>query len=232
MSKMRLDFSQLEIPKTEIYDYMGYRGVEPDSDIRELTERLIHEASEYVIPCFDYHILDGCVDREIVKLESLSSEVEFHTGKIICNQLRSAEKYVVFVATVGKGYDTWIKEINKRDDILLNFVADSIGSQLVESVANIMEKILQKELDNYVYKRTNRFSPGYCGWHLSEQPLLFGLFPDSEPCGIKLTDSCLMLPVKSVSGFIGVGSEVRYMPYPCNVCDMSMCYKRKLKKSI
>ena len=116
MSKMRLDFSQLEIPKTEIYDYMGYRGVEPDSDIRELTERLIHEASEYVIPCFDYHILDGCVDREIVKLESLSSEVEFHTGKYL--QPVTSAKNCSVCCHCRKGYDTWIKEINKRDDIL------------------------------------------------------------------------------------------------------------------
>ncbi|HZK04144.1 MAG TPA: vitamin B12 dependent-methionine synthase activation domain-containing protein [Bacteroidaceae bacterium] len=232
MSKEMVEFSELEIPMAEIYDYMGYKSVEPDEHIRELIEHFIHESSKYVTPCFEYHIYDGSNDKESVIIESLSGQVKFNTGRIICNQLRNVEKYVVFVATVGIGYDKWIANIKQHDDILFNFVADSIGSQLVESTANSMEKVLQKELDCLDMKRTNRFSPGYCGWHLSEQPFLFGLFPDSEPCGVQLTNSSLMLPIKSVSGFIGIGHEVRYMPYPCNMCDMTMCYKRKLKRTI
>ncbi|MCK7517168.1 MAG: hypothetical protein MZV64_05325 [Ignavibacteriales bacterium] len=36
-------------------------------------------------------------------------------------------------------------------------------------------------------KTTNRFSPGYCGWHVSEQHNLFRLVPDNY-CGITLND--------------------------------------------
>ncbi|MEE3446448.1 MAG: vitamin B12 dependent-methionine synthase activation domain-containing protein, partial [Prevotella sp.] len=70
--------------------------------------------------------------------------------------------------------------------------------------------------------------PGYCGWHVSQQQLLFPLF-NGQTCGVTLTDSSLMLPIKSVSGIIGVGEKVRRLDYTCGLCNFEKCYKRKLK---
>jgi hypothetical protein len=52
--------------------------------------------------------------------------------------------------------------------------------------------------------------------------------PDNYCC-IKLNDSALMNPEKSVSGFIGIGEHVRYNPYTCRLCDMKGCIYRKIK---
>jgi hypothetical protein len=38
-------------------------------------------------------------------------------------------------------------------------------------------------------------------------------------CGIELTDSCLMLPTKSMSGIIGIAESVKFNQYTCNLCD-------------
>jgi hypothetical protein len=72
---------------------------------------------------------------------------------------------------------------------------------------------------------TNRFSPGYCGWNVKDQFTLFSFFPEKF-CGIELTDSALMVPVKSVSGIIGLGENVQKKAYPCDVCTMQNCYRR------
>ena len=74
-------------------------------------------------------------------------------------------------------------------------------------------------------KITNRYSPGYCGWDTREQHKLFSLLPENS-CGIRLTESALMLPIKSVSGFIGVGANVRFNPYTCKMCDAEFCVYR------
>jgi hypothetical protein len=50
-------------------------------------------------------------------------------------------------------------------------------------------------------------------------------------CGIRLNVSALMDPEKSISGFIGIGKNVRYYPYTCGLCDMQDCIYRKLKGS-
>ena len=109
------------------------------------------------------------------------------------------------------------------------FIADSLGSVIAENTADRMEHHLQTSIDKLGWHHTNRFSPGYCGWHVSEQQLLFPLF-DGHTCGVTLTDSSLMVPIKSVSGIIGLGKEVRRLDYTCGLCNFEKCYKRKQKR--
>jgi hypothetical protein len=45
---------------------------------------------------------------------------------------------------------------------------------------------------------------------------------------VSLTDTSLMRPTKTVSGFIGVGPEVRRVPYTCKVCELQDCLYRRL----
>ena len=111
------------------------------------------------------------------------------------------------------------------------FITNSIGSIIAEKAADAMEEALQAFIDKTGWKHTNRFSPGYCGWHVSEQQRLFSLFPTANPCGIRLTDSSLMIPIKSVSGIIGIGKNVRHLDYSCGLCDYSKCYKKRRRNN-
>ena len=113
-------------------------------------------------------------------------------------------------------------------DMVRVFIADALGSVIAEHCADRMEEILQTSIDKLGWHHTNRFSPGYCGWHVSQQQLLFPLF-QGHTCGVKLTDSSLMIPIKSVSGIIGLGEKVRKLEYTCGLCDFKQCYKRKKK---
>ena len=229
MAWEQLSMNRLEIPLKEVYSFMGYKDSEPDTETSRVTEYLLSESAQFLRPQFKYIMLEGSLSDDMMQLtlQGPAGPVTFDAGKIICRQLRGAQKYVVFVATVGTGYFQWTDAVKRRDDMFQTYVMDCVGSQIVESVADYMETVLQKEIDPSGFKRTNRFSPGYCGWHVSEQPKLFSLFSEPKPCGIELTDSCLMLPVKSVSGIIGIGPDVRYLPYTCGICDKKDCYKRR-----
>jgi hypothetical protein len=81
-------------------------------------------------------------------------------------------------------------------------------------------------------KITNHYSPGYCGWNVAEQQRLFALLPPGF-CGVRLTPSSLMVPIKSISGVIGLGPEVRKRDYECNVCEVEDCIYRnaRMRKS-
>ena len=223
MISEKLDIQQFDVPIKEIYSSMGFRDVEPDDVSRSTTGTLLREAAAIIHPRFEYHILDGQCTGDSVILNGVTLD----TGRIISHQLCKAERFAVFVATVGEGWPQWKEILHERDDVLQTFIADCIGSQIVESAADYMEQILQEELDADGLKHTNRFSPGYCGWQVSQQPLLFSLFPEPEPCGITLTESCLMMPEKSVSGIIGIGRNVRHLPYTCHICTMDHCLRRR-----
>ncbi|MCD8291796.1 MAG: methionine synthase [Prevotella sp.] len=154
---------------------------------------------------------------------SAIKETTFDIGKIIARQLRDSSAFAFFIATAGMEFQHFLEELKQENDMVKLFIADAIGSVIAEKTADCMEEELQKHIDIYSWKHTNRFSPGYCGWHVSQQQLLFPLFGSEAPCGVTLTESSLMYPIKSVSGVIGIGATVCKFPYSCGLCDMKTC---------
>lgn len=70
------------------------------------------------------------------------------------------------------------------------------------------------------------YSPGYCGWDISEQEKVFALL-HPDPQVVRLNASCLMTPIKSVSGILGLGPEIRKQAYGCKMCGRRDCYKNR-----
>jgi len=73
------------------------------------------------------------------------------------------------------------------------------------------------------------FSPGYCSWDVAEQHKLFSFFPTNF-CGITLSDSSLMKPVKSVSGIIGIGSDLNRKVHHCLICNDKTCMYGRIRR--
>ena len=214
MTQKALAYNLLGITPAAIYEQMGYGQAVPDEATRLKTAAIIAEVEAWLQPRFCYQVL-----REQPPLDM---------SPIILRQLRGAEAYAVFVCTAGIEFEDWQQQLKAKDDIVRTFIADALGSVIAECCADQMEFHLQTSIDKLGWHRTNRFSPGYCGWHVSRQQQLFRFLPPA-PCGVRLTDSSLMVPVKSVSGIIGLGTHVRRLDYTCGLCDFQQCYKRKSK---
>lgn len=215
MTKKELRYEDLGISLSEIYEQMGYEQAVPDEATVKETDMIIAEAKSFLRPRFSFF-----VQRELP---------DFAIGKIIERQLKGAEAYAFFICTAGVEYEAFQERLKKEGDMVRVFIADALGSVIAEKAADQMEQSLQENIDKLGWHHTNRFSPGYCGWHVSQQQLLFPLFK-GETCGVKLTESSLMVPIKSVSGIIGLGPNVRHLDYTCGLCDFKQCYKRKKKK--
>ena len=214
MTHKILTFDDLGITSADIYGQMGYHDALPNEATQAETNMIMAQVRTILRPEFCFF-----VTRELP---------DFDMGKIIMNQLRGAEGYALFIATCGEAFERFQQQMKAEGDMVRVFIADAMGSVIAEKCADEMEKNLQLSIDKLGWKHTNRFSPGYCGWHVSQQQLLFPLF-NGQTCGVTLTDSSLMLPIKSVSGIIGVGEKVRKLDYTCGLCNFEKCYKRKLK---
>ncbi len=156
--------------------------------------------------------------------------IKFNTGKLVIKNLKNSEKMAMFICTAGP-------EVSRRSGGLIDsgnlpegYVADLVGSVLVEEAMDILQERLRVEFEQEGLRITNRYSPGYCDWKVDEQHKLFGIFP-SDFCGVRLSESALMIPVKSVSGVIGIGKEVRFHKYICNACNKVNCIYRNIKYS-
>ena len=214
MTQKTLDFDALQITPVDIYEQMGYHGEEPDEATRKEVQTVLEEVRPWLRPQFCYLVI-----KELP---------EFDMGKIILRQLRGSEAYALFICTSGIEYEAYLQQLKDNGDMVRVFIADALGSVIAEHCADQMEICLQESIDKLNWHHTNRFSPGYCGWHVSQQQLLFPLF-GGQACGVCLTESSLMVPIKSVSGIIGLGEKVRKLDYTCGLCDFKQCYKRKSK---
>lgn len=205
---------------------LGYPGGELPEVVRDAVEQ-IEERGDPL-----WSIEGGCVLYPELAVDRGSHElttrgIGFSVGKIVGGQLAKASGLAVFLCTAGKGIEDLSRELMSGGDPFTGFVADCMGSLVVEAAIDRIHDTLEKQVAAQGLKITNRYSPGYCEWHVSEQQKLFRLLPQGY-CGVALTDTSLMRPIKSVSGFIGVGPLVRRAPYTCNLCDLHDCLYRRL----
>lgn len=228
MFEQELTYQDLQIPSSEIYEAMGYKDSIPDQMVIEEIDVLLKRITPLLRPRLFFFITDGILD---IEKETLTIQnTVFSIGKTIARQLRGSEAFAFFAATAGVEFEAFQHTLQLEDDMVKIYIADSLGSIIAEKTADCMENSLEAFIQSNGWKHTNRYSPGYCGWHVSEQQKLFSLFPVASPCGIELTDSSLMIPIKSVSGVIGVGSSVRKLEYTCGLCTYENCFRKRKRK--
>lgn len=219
------EFDTLELQFDEIYRNLGYGTTIPDDVTLRTIGEIVAHARTICKPLAQFVIYP----LELNGTNLLISDVEMKTGKIIANYLTDSSEIAVFVATAGLEFDNYLHKIKNSGDIYMEFLADAVGSEIAEATVRYVSSAIEKLANERSMFITLSYSPGYCGWHVREQPKLFSLFPNNS-CGITLNDSCLMHPVKSVSGVIGLSKspDVK-VPYTCDICGLETCYKRKIK---
>lgn len=156
------------------------------------------------------------------------NHTEFNLGPIISRDISEVSTIFIFVCTIGSEIENEIQKLNAQGKVIESFILDKIASELVELTADRLAEKIQDNLFNEEIFLTNRYSPGYCGWSVEEQKKLFSLLPENF-CGITLTDSAMMIPIKSVSGIYGAGYHLVKKDYHCEICEEEFCYRKKIK---
>lgn len=231
MTAETITYDMLGITPDDIFQEMGCAGTDPADGIAGEVETIVADVMEWTRPRYVFTVMRGEADTEHKTLKLMPAEeeaVELECGAIVTRQLRGAEVFAIFICTAGEEYQRYIDSLTEDGDMVRVYIANALGSVIAEKTADYMERVLQEQINKLGWHRTNRFSPGYCGWHVREQQKLFPLFRGAT-AGVRLTSSSLMMPIKSVSGVIGLGHHVRYLEYSCGLCDYKDCYKRKAR---
>jgi hypothetical protein len=222
---LQFDFKDLNLTVSQIENIIGFNEDDDREFVTDLIEELLKESEEISRIKAQYSIFHD------VKFNNENKSVEiknvvFDIKKIVFNQIKKSDSVAIFLCTAGEEIGIRSRKAMQERDMLRGYIYDVIGSEAVEATADLMQDDLEKAAKSIGLKITNRYSPGYCDWNVAEQHKLFELMPDNF-CGIRLTDSALMDPEKSVSGIIGIGENVRFNPYTCGMCDMKDCIYRK-----
>jgi len=218
-------FEKLGIHHNNITAALGYGENHPPPFVSDLLEELVEEAPLRVKLKSGFRIYP--IDKVNQSSQSIVvNQISFNMDRTIYGLLNKSEYIAIFTVTVGQEFSNWYESLVPEGDPLKSYIVDIIGSETAELTADFLEDKIKQLVELNNLSVTNRYSPGYCNWHVSEQHKLFSLLPEKF-CGISLKPSGLMIPIKSVSGVIGIGRNVRKMDYQCSICSLENCYKRK-----
>jgi len=219
-----IDIASVNIDVDRIGYEIGYQnGGTPEPFSEMIKEILISCKSKCNIKA-SYALLDMKYDKDFEN-QLIIGEQKFQTDRIITSQLKKADKAAVFLCTIGSEMEKWSKELYSTGESIMSYLVDVSASAIVEEAADLLHSHITKTMSDIDLNTTNRYSPGYCNWSVSEQSKLFTFFPKNI-CGVTLSESNLMNPIKSISGIIGLGKDVEYKEYLCDRCGIKDCTHR------
>ncbi len=226
IEKFSFSYNDLNVKVKSLALAMGYSTINIPEQVHHEIEEVISDGKDLCMIEGGYRIIDNPKwIKDFYQLEVEHAQFDIH--KIIFNQIKKATSIAVFACTAGPEIPAKSRKLINEGDHLQGYVFDVFGSIVVEAAMDLIQDELRLKMIDKGVNISNRYSPGYCGWMVSEQKKLFSLLPENF-CGISLTDSCLMQPIKSVSGIIGIGTEIKFNQYTCNMCDMENCLYRNL----
>lgn len=227
--EVMIDYNDLTINKQEIELTLGYSTNKIPKHFAALIDGILSELPARCTIKAGYRILD--IKKPTDRIDGfIIADTFFKMDKIVTGQIKKSEKVALFVCSIGPGMEKWSKQFLINGDPVMGYLVDCIASITVENVTDFLHDFIEGEMIKNGLKTTNRYSPGYCNWSVSEQHLLFSLLPPNF-CGITLTESALMIPIKSVSGIIGIGSRVKRKEYTCDRCGVKDCTYRATRSS-
>jgi hypothetical protein len=144
-----------------------------------------------------------------------------------------ADHLGMFAVTLGEETSQAIGACFESKDFALACVLDATASAAADKAAELAERHFGDSLHTRGWTAPGgaalRYSPGYCGWDITGQKKLFE-YLQPEQIGLTLTDSCLMQPLKSVSGVVIAGPrEIHQFPPSysfCARCETRSCRTR------
>jgi len=190
--------------------------MDKDDEYAEQVMRLVEEANRIARPKVlymesavnekgdDYVIVDG------VRFDS----------RILRVNLDSVYRVFPYICTCGIEIEQWAESL---EDVLERFWADEIMKMALNEACKAFEAHLE---DTFHPGPTSSMNPGSLeDWPIRQQKQLFSLLGDPKGyIGVELTESYLMVPMKSTSG-IRFSTETSYEN--CQLCSRENCPGRR-----
>ena len=222
-------FDELGLTSKDIEELLGFEDKQvPDPFPELIAEGLAHASNICKIKGGYKHFKEFDINTGTNTIK-IDNQI-FSPSAIVITQLKKSTSCLLFVCTAGNEISALSKQKENEGELLLSYVLDVIGSITVDKAMDKIQIEIAKEFKKQNLNLSDRFSPGYCEWSVAEQQKLFALIPRNF-CGITISDSSLMSPIKSVSGIIGIGKDLKQKGYQCNWCNDLNCVYGRIKRN-
>jgi hypothetical protein len=193
----------------EIKGALRTQNAEQVQNLLDIALPLIRARAVYRV-CFIEEKLENALVLERIRL----------TSQVLRKNLDEVGRVFPYVVTIGS-------ELEERacgsKDLLENYYLDLIGNMALRKSRDYLEGHLRSR---FALDGMSFMSPGSLpDWPIEEQRQLFSILQGVEQSiGVRLNESLLMIPRKSVSG-IYFPTEIKF--YSCQLCPREICEGRK-----
>lgn len=143
--------------------------------------------------------------------------------------LEDAVSLALFAVTVGAEVSGRIPRLFDAGEMAEGYILDQVASFAADEMAQIAAGRFGPAEKQGPDQGVLPYSPGYCGWNVSGQRALFARLDPTE-IGVTINDSCLMSPIKSVSGVLVLAPVEAHVFSPaftcCSTCTTLDCQER------
>ncbi len=205
-----------------VNDVLRGQGAKPEL-IRQRNPkfaRIAEEALQMGLSIMTPQVLYAWKNVETLRHEKLILDGgEKLSGRLISQHLKTAEKIVFILVSLGEAMDTLVSNKMSTEPVL-GIALDGVGSAAAEQLANAVCADFEAQAAREGLQASIPLSPGMVNWdvHIG-QPEIFQVLDASE-IGVSLTVNGLMLPRKSLSMLIGFGKEMSIHGSTCDYCAM------------
>ena len=215
----------LEVPRKEVFRYLGYQGVEPSPEVAAMVETCVARLQEVATPrtIHQYFPLEQ-VDEATLQFAGIVVK-----SQSLSKNLQNCQEVCMLAATIGPEVDRLIRqaEVCRMSEAVIYQAA---GAALVEEVCDRLNAEICQSAKSRGLSCRPRFSPGYGDFSLEHQRDFIRILNTPKNLGVCLLDSLLMVPSKSVTAVVGLYSgeaqETAEAVHPCGRCGCPDCQFR------
>jgi len=221
---------QIDIEEPEVLRRVGYKGKVPQVRMVETVRKAVELGYQLAKPLalHAWFAIEEMDEKGLV----LKDGTRFNIGSR-SKLWQGAEHVATALCTIGAELEQLTSELFAKGEPLLAWVLDGVGSAAIDSLETQLQQLICQEAHQSGMIVGPKLHPGSREWSLEEQRVLFGLLP-VEKIGVRLTESCMMIPRKSTSFCSGAGHEQVWrglasekVTNPCQLCHMVNCLYRR-----
>ncbi len=223
---------KLKIDEEEVLRYQGYSK----KKVKNPSEVILQITREEITRSYNFFKPQGIYSQiKIKKISFSEGRVDLKNGfslnfsNSIINLLKGVSCLVLGVVTIGNSLENKVSEFFSQGEYPRAITLDAVGTVAVESLSRYIRNLVCQEAKKQCFKTTRYFSPGSGDWDINQQKKIFQIIP-ADKIGVKLTESYMMVPQKSLSWIIGMGKGVVISSKEkdaCKICKLENCQFRK-----
>lgn len=212
-----------EIIIKEVLRYLNVPYMTADEALKEQILEAYKDLTAAMTLRTAYQLFEFDMNKNFISLK----DVLFHLASDdLARLLKNCKKVYLMATTIGGEVDKKISAA-QQTDMMKALIYNGCANVMIEEACDYIESQIMGELEPDEFL-TMRYSPGYGDVALKVQAEILNVLEAAKRAGITTTKAGMLIPLKSITAFIGVSNVREERQKTCDKCLMrETCIYRK-----